>query len=228
MRKLFDLENPVFQLISRLMDLAVLGLICIVCCVPVVTVGPAVTALFKAVYDLTIERGSGIVRTYFRAFRDNFKQAAAVWLLALLGFVSLVCDWILLKLYFQGTVYTVLAVGVLLLAGLLEGLLCFLFPLISRYDNSLRQHVRNAAILMIRYFPKTLLMILIQMLPLLMASYMPYVLLQTLLFWILFCPGFSAQANAFLLRPVFDRLERDAAREPAGEDEGPEEASEEG
>lgn len=227
MRKLFDLDNPVFQLISRLTDLTVLGLICMVCCVPVVTVGPAVTALFKTVHDLTIERGSGIVRTYFRAFRDNFKQAAIAWLLALLGFTSLACDWLLLKLYFQGTAYTVLAWAVLGLALALEGLLCYLFPLISRYDDTLRKHFHNAGLLMIRYFPKTLLMILIQMLPLLMASYMPYVLMQTLLFWILFCPGFSAQANVFLLRPIFQRLESGSARETAEEEEMLDEAPEE-
>lgn len=215
MRKLFDLDNPVFQLIARLSDLTVLGLMCMICCLPVVTIGPAVTALFKTVYDLTLERGSGIVKIYFRAFRDNFKQAVTAWLLALLGFVSLFCDWFLLKLYFEGTSYTVLVWIVLILALVLESALCYLFPLIARYDNTLQEHVRNAVILMIRYFPKTVLMVLIQMLPLLMASYMPFVLLQTLLLWILFCPGFSAQANAFILRPVFDKLERESMERTA-------------
>lgn len=221
MKKLFDLDNPVFQLISRLSDLTVLGLTCLVCCLPVVTIGPAVTALFRSVYDLNLERGGGIFQLYFRAFRSNFKQAAAAWLLALLGFVSLFCDWFLLKLYFEGSIYTTLSWIVLILALLLESLLCYLFPLISRYDNTLQEHMRNAAILAVRYFPKTLLMVLIQMLPLLMASFLPYILLQTLLLWILFCPGFSAQANVSLLQPVFAKLEGDAAgsREEPSEDE---------
>lgn len=219
MRKLFDLENPVFQLIARLLDLTVLGFLCMVCCLPVVTVGPAAAALFKSVYDLTLERGSGLFRRYFHAFRSNFKQAVTAWLLALLGFASLVCDWLLLRLYFEGTAYTVLAWIVLFLALLLESVLCYLFPLIARYDNTLQEHVRNAVILAVRYFPKTLLMVFLQMLPLLMATYMPYVLLSTLLLWLLFCPGFTAQANAFLLRPVFERLERDAAEASRGETE---------
>ena len=109
MNRWFNLENPVFQVIARIADLIMLGLICLVCCVPVVTIGPAMSALFKAVYDLTLERGSGAVKNYFRAFRDNWKQAMGGWLLALLGLVSLVCDWLLLKLYFEGTAYTVLA-----------------------------------------------------------------------------------------------------------------------
>ena len=219
MNKLFNLDNPVFQIIARVADLIMLGLICLVCCVPLVTIGPAVSALFKAVYDLTLERGGGAVKNYFRAFRDNWKQALGGWLLALLGMVSLVCDWLLLKLYFEGTVYTILAWMVLILVLLLLGLLCYLFPLISRYNNTFWEHVRNAFILEIRYFHKTLLMVLILMLPLLMFTFLPFVLIYTLLFWILLFPGFSMQANAYLIRPIFEKLEDEAVEEDENEDD---------
>lgn len=219
MNKLFNLDNPVFQIIARVADLIMLGLICLVCCVPLVTIGPAVSALFKAVYDLTLERGGGAVKNYFRAFRDNWKQALGGWLLALLGMVSLVCDWLLLKLYFEGTVYTVLAWMVLILVLLLLGLLCYLFPLISRYNNTFWEHVRNAFILEIRYFHKTLLMVLILLLPLLMFTFLPFVLIYTLLFWILLFPGLSMQANAYLIRPIFEKLEDEAVEEDENEDD---------
>ena len=207
MNKLFNYDSPVFQLLGRLTDLAILGMLFLVCCLPVVTVGAAASAIFRAVYDLTLERGAGAVRNYFRAFRNNFKQATGAWLLALLGFFSLLCDWFLLRLYFEGTAFTMLSYIVLALAPGLVGLLCYLFALIARYENTLWEHVRNAFILSIRYFHKTLLMVLLQLLPLLMATYMPYVLINTLLFWILFCAGFTYQANAYLLRPVFEKLE---------------------
>lgn len=214
MRKLFNYDNPVFQTLGYLADLVLLSAVFLVCCLPVVTVGAAASALFKAIYDLTLERGGGAVKNYFRAFRDNFKQTTIAWLMALVGFISLFCDWFLLKLYFQGTAFTVLACIVLALALTLIGFLCYLFALIARYENALQEHARNALILTVRYLPKTLLMILIQMLPLLMFALRPYLLVQTLLFWILFCPGFSIQANAYLLRPIFDKLERGAAKRP--------------
>lgn len=227
MNKLFNYDNPVFQVLGRLTDLAVLGMLFLVCCLPVVTVGAAASAIFRAVYDLTLERGSGAVKNYFRAFRSNFKQATGAWLLALLGFFSLFCDWFLLKLYFDGTAFTVLSCVVLVLALGLVGLLCYLFALIARYENTFLEHVRNAFILSIRYFHKTLLMVLIQMLPLLMASYMPYVLINTLLFWILFCAGFTYQANAYLLRPVFEKLESGELTGESGTEDGEDQAEEE-
>lgn len=214
MKKLFNYDSPVFQTLGRLADLAMLSVLFLACCLPVVTVGAAASALFRAVYDLTLERGGGAVKNYFQAFRANFRQATGAWLLSLLGFVSLFCDWFLLKLYFQGTAFTVLACIVLALALGLVGFLCYLFALTARYENTLREHARNALILTVRYFPKTLLMILIQMLPLLMFVLRPYLMVQTLLFWILFCPGFSVQANAYLLRPIFDKLERRGAEDP--------------
>ena len=206
-------------MISRLTDLTVLGLLCLACCVPVVTFGPAVTALVRAVYDLTLERGGGAVKTYFRAFRDNFKQAAAAGLVGLLVLAALVCDFLLLKLYHQGTAYTALFAAVAVLAVLAGGALCYVFPLIARYENTLREHARTALILSIRYFPKTLAMLFIRLLPLLTFWFMPVTFIQTLLLWILFAPGFSAQAAAFLLRPVFEKLEAKPEEAPAEEEE---------
>ena len=58
MKNLVNMDNPVFQTLSRIADLAVLSVICLLCCLPVVTIGPALVALNKTVYDLTIDRGA--------------------------------------------------------------------------------------------------------------------------------------------------------------------------
>ena len=47
MKNLFNLDNPVFQVLARVADLAVLNMVCIICCLPVVTMGPALVALNK-------------------------------------------------------------------------------------------------------------------------------------------------------------------------------------
>lgn len=51
--------------------------------------------------NLSQDTGGGIWNTFFTAFRENFKQATAVWLITLLVGASLVCDYILVQLYFQ-------------------------------------------------------------------------------------------------------------------------------
>ena len=224
MKSLFNLDNPVFQVLSRIADLAVLSILCLVCCLPVITIGPALVALNKTVYDLTIEQGGGILRTYFRAFRSNLRQGMIAGLAGLLALAALVCDFILLRLYYTGGGYTLLVCLIYLLGFLVAGVLAYLLPLIGRYENRLSQHFQNALILTIRYLPKTIAMVFLHVLPLLLALFLPNMLVFTLPFWLFFGLGFFAQADAFLLRPVFEMLER-PREEP--QEEGPEEDLEE-
>ena len=94
MKNLFNMDNPVFQTLSRIADLAVLSVICLLCCLPVVTIGPALVALNKTVYDLTIDRGGSILRTYFRAFRSNLRQGMIAGMFGLLALAALVLFFI--------------------------------------------------------------------------------------------------------------------------------------
>lgn len=216
MKNLFNLDNPVFQVLVRLADLVVVTLLALVCCVPVVTVGPALTALHKTVYDLTLERCAGTVKTYFRAFRANFRQGMIAGIAFLTAAAALICDFFLLKLYYEGGAYTALACLLCLLAFLTLGLISYLFPLIGRYENSLRQHFQNALILTVRFLPRTAAMVFLHLLPLLLLLFAPDVLLYMLPFWIFIGLGFLAQADAYLLKPVFEMLEKQK-EESAGE-----------
>lgn len=223
MKNLFNLDNPVFQVLSRIADLVVLSLICLVCCVPVFTIGPALTALHKTVYDLTLERCAGTVKTYFRAFRSNFKQGVLAGLISLLAAASLVCDFLLLRLYYTGGAYTALVCLVFLLTFLAVGVMAYLFPLIARYENTMRQHFLNAALLMIRYLPRTIAMFFLHLFPLFLLLFAPQTLVYTLPFWIFVGFGALAQADAFLLRPVFQLLEKSKEDSPTEEEALPEE-----
>lgn len=225
MKNLFNLDNPVFQVLSRIADLAVLSVTCLVCCLPVVTIGPALAALNKTVYDLTMDRCGGILRTYFRSFRANLRQGMVAGLLGLLAVAALVCDFLLLRLYYTGGAYTFLICLIYLLGFLVLGVLAYLMPLIGRYENRLSQHFQNALILCVRYLPKTIAMVFLHLLPLLLALFLPNTLVYTLPFWMFFGLGFFAQADAFLLRPVFEMLER--PKEEPEEAEEPEEELEE-
>ena len=229
MKNLFNLDNPIMQMLARIGDLILLSIITLVLCLPIVTFGPAVTALFKTVYALTLDTCGAVIPTYFRAFRDNFKQSGIAGAAMLLVLASLVCDVLLLRTYYAGNLgntYKALLAVVTILALLILSLTAYLFPLISRYNNTLSEHLRNAAILMIMNFPRTLLMVLVHLLPLLALYFQPDFVLRTLIFWPLLAPGLIAQADSWLLLPVFEKLEKELAEYHAKESEAPEEEDE--
>lgn len=216
MKNFFNLDNPVFQVLARMADLVIVSLLCLICCVPIVTIGPALAALYKTVYDLTLERCSGTVHTFFRAFKSNLKQGMIAGIAGTLALISLVCDFLLLRVYYEGSAYTVLVCLLFLLAFLTLGVLSYLFPLIGRYENDLRQHFQNALILLIRYLPKTIMMVFLHLLPFFLLLFATNVFLYTLIFWIFIGFGAIAQADSFLLRPIFDKLEQ-PQETPSGE-----------
>lgn len=218
MKSLFNLDNPFMQMLARVGDLMLLSIITLVMCIPVVTFGPAVTALFKTVYSLTLDTCGAVIPTYFRAFRDNFKYSAVVGLGMLVFLISLVCDFMLLRLYFEGTAYTVMLCLLGVLVVLVLSLTAYMFPLISRYSNTLPEYLRNAAILMIVNFPKTVLMVLIHLSPVIMLVFRPQFLLETLVVWFFLAPGIIAQADSYILMPVFEKLEK-AGKEPEDEED---------
>ena len=85
-------ENPVIAFLNKMADLILLNLIFLLCCIPVVTIGPAITALY-AVSLRSVRYGDGyVIQTFFRSFKQNFKQSFVVGMIGLLFVCLLVID----------------------------------------------------------------------------------------------------------------------------------------
>ena len=86
----FSLDSKFMQVMSRVADLIILNVIYLVTCLPVVTIGAAGTALDTGGLRPGTVREGSLVKGYFRAFRDEFRQATLIWLFLLLfGAVTL-------------------------------------------------------------------------------------------------------------------------------------------
>ena len=126
MKNFFRLDNPVFQFLSTLADMVLVDVLCILFCLPVVTAGASIAATYKVVLDISRDSCGGIWNTFFRAFRENFKQATIVWLITLLIAASLICDFMLIRFFIQGPLYTVLFVISCILASTVAAVLLYL------------------------------------------------------------------------------------------------------
>ena len=204
MRNLFNLDNPFVQFLARVGDLIIVNVLFVLCCLPVVTAGASIAAMHKVTQAMALDEDNGIVKTFFRAFRENFKQATAVWMVELIVLVSLVCDWLLVMSYFDVTVMYVL-LGIL--AALVVCVCSYMIHLLVRYQNTLRQHLSNALILSVIKLPKTIVMVFLNALPIIVAVLSLEVFWNTLIFWLTIGFSFVAYMNLFLLKPIYTQLE---------------------
>ncbi len=85
-----QIDNPFFIIMGKLGDLALLNLLWLACCLPVVTIGASTAALFSVARKMAADEDYRTFADFFHAFRDGWKTATAVWLILLLaGAVSL-------------------------------------------------------------------------------------------------------------------------------------------
>lgn len=208
MKSLFNLDNPFMQFLARVADLILTNALFLVCCLPVVTAGASLAAMTRITQDIVYDCDAGIWRTFWKAFRENFRQATVVWLVMLVVMVSLVCDLLLIMTYFEGTFATVMYVLLAALAVLVFSVTSYLFPLLVRYENTLKQHLSNAIVLSIIKLPRTLGLLLLNLLPLIILILSAQVFVQTLVFWVIIGFGFVSYMGATLLKPVFQELEK--------------------
>ena len=215
MKNLLNLESPLMQMLTRIGDLILLNVLFLICCIPVITAGASIAALHKMTQEIVFETYSSTVKGFFRAFGANFKQATILWLIVLLVAASLFCDYLLIITFFSGSeavkwMFILLAV----LAVLVTCVVAYMFPLMVRYENKLRQHLNNAIILSIIKLPRTIGLLVLIFLPLIILTLDLNVFLQTLIFWIFIGFAFTTYMQTIFLKSVFIELEqgKDAVR----------------
>ena len=97
LRSIFDMDSGFFRALSRLADLMILNLIFVVCCIPIVTIGPALTAMHYVTLKMVDNEEGYIVRGFFKSFRQNLRQAIIIWVIMLLLGCLLATDLLILR-----------------------------------------------------------------------------------------------------------------------------------
>ena len=61
-------------------DLIALNLIWLICCIPIITIGPATTSMYCVARKMAEGEWPAVLKSFFKAFKDNFKQSLLVFL----------------------------------------------------------------------------------------------------------------------------------------------------
>ena len=78
MSRFFNPDNPIMEFIAKIFDLILLNLIFIFSCVPIITIGASTSALSYVTLKMVRNEEAYIVRSFFKSFKDNFKQATII------------------------------------------------------------------------------------------------------------------------------------------------------
>lgn len=160
MNGLFDPDSPIMAFLSRIADLIWLNLLTLICSIPVVTAGAAFTALHYVSIKMVRNEEGYLTKSYFKSFRENFLQATAMWLLLLLIMAVAGADFYFISLMESGAAFILrIALFMVLFFFLCSGI--YWFALLARFENSIRNTIKNACLVGILNFPKSICILII-------------------------------------------------------------------
>jgi len=218
--KIFDLDSPFMQVMGKVADLMWLNILTLVCCMPIVTAGAAMTALHYSALKIARNEECYITKDYFKSFKENFKQGTILWLIQLAIFLVLVGDFYIIEKA-EVDLGSKMQILLMMVAIMVLFTSMFLYPVLAKFENSLLQTIKNSFFIGVLQFPKTILMMVLAV-----APFVLFIFFEQLT-PIVFCFCFSAPAwvAAKLYSKFFKKLEDQmtaGAEGQEGEDESEE------
>ena len=204
MSKLFRMDSPLMRFLTKIADLMVLNILFCITSIPLITIGASWTALYSVTLKMVRDEEGSVSRSYFRSFRQNFRQATLLWLGVLVVLALLVLDIRVLNGMAWGTAPGLLRVGVEILALLGIMVLQYLFPSLARFEASLADTLKNACMMALAHLPKTALMTAAAVGAVWITLINNTTIAVGLMVWPLIGFALMAFGNSGILRKIFD------------------------
>jgi len=212
----FNLDNPIMQFLGKVCDLIILNLLFMLCCLPIVTVGASLTAMYSVTLKMAKGEEGYIAKGFFISFKNDFKISTISWLIVLILGIGFAMNFYLAPQLFPGIGGIIQVILIPIILSLLS-LILYLFPYIARFENTMKETFRNACLISIANFPYTILLFLINSVGVVLFLAVNPQLVGGL--WMMV--GFSSFAylNSMLFRRIFSKYEPPAEEENTREEE---------
>lgn len=201
MKGLFNPDNPIQCLIGKCADICIISLAWFVCSLPIITIGPASTALYYSVVK-NIHRDRGrVLNEFWRSFCSNFKQGIIVSVVLIAVSALMLFVEIPVIMATEGTASSTSVMRWIFIIAkivILAGTVCWVYPLLSRFEITGLQALKNAVLLALRYFFKTLLFAII-----IAASVLMIIVIKPT---VLVAPALVSLLLSKKIEPVFKKL----------------------
>lgn len=201
----FNTDSPFFRFLGTFGRFVCLNIVFVITCIPVITIGQSIVALYGSVFKYINEEDQSLVHNYFQAFKNSFLVDTIYYLLT-----SIFAAVLAFVIYFWYKVnsgwWTWVIVGLLAIVAIaFLFTLFYLYPLLARYTQKGKQVIQNAFLLSIANFYITLAILAINIASLALVYFSSTFRALFAVFGI----AFVAYCKGLLLMKAFKKYEYD-------------------
>lgn len=174
--KIFSSDSAFSRFMNLLSEILYVGILWIVCCIPLVTAGASTTAAYYAMAKCVRHKTGYIGKEFVHSFKSNFRQILPLTLA--FGAVSGVLAVDLVYVWnHEGKLNNTLFVILVFMCFLVSGLTVYICPLLSRFRKKNTELIKTAAYVMFKFLPLTLAMLVVFALACAAVYLMPWAVL---------------------------------------------------
>ncbi len=233
MGKIFDLDSPLMQILSKLADVMWLNILTLLFAVPLILeqlfflgpvlfgdvafdisfviwawllgiifsipLGPALTGMHYVLLKIVRDEDSYVTKSFFKSLKENFKQGAVLQVIQFVAAGILLLDYLFMK--DNAGIYRYLLIAISLILYMVS---LYIYPLLSKFVNTVPGTLKNAALMSVLALPKTVLMVLVSAVPLVILYFFDIKAIPILILLGIAGPGFVC---ALLYNNTFKRFE---------------------
>lgn len=200
----FKLNGKFFTFLGYLAAFITMNLLCILCCIPVVTAGPSICAMYYCMLKISRREDIHASREFFQSFRSNFKQGCILQLIVLLvGFVLFLDLKLSLSAFGSGALFKVITVLLFMITFVFLLTLTMLYPVQAQFSDTITGTLKNAMLLAVSHLPSAFLMLLLNALPVILLVVWMNAFLFMVPFYVFFGFAVTCFLDCLILKKIF-------------------------
>ena len=136
MDNLFRYDNKFFEALGKISNIVILNLLCILSCLPIITIGASATATYFIAMQIVKDEESYIIKEFIKRFKENFIISTKIWIIMMIIGGVLCFDFYISKLIINEYMRIILQFILLMISIIFAFSITYVFPIASKFENT--------------------------------------------------------------------------------------------
>lgn len=205
MINLFGIDNKFFETLEKISNIVILNFLYILFSIPIITIGASTTATYFVAMKIVANEEGYIFRTFIKSFKENFKISTIVWIMIMLVGGVLILDFHISNAISNSSISNVFKLILTMVSIIIIFNITYVFPIICKFDNSIKNTIINATFISIQNLPYTIIMSLLNLIPIISILFFSNYLGYIAFFYIIIGYAIVSCINSFFLNNILNK-----------------------
>ena len=200
---MFNIDSGFWGFVSKLTDLVVLNILFLICCIPIITIGASVTALYGVLQKMTDNKEGYIVRSFLKLFKENFRKSTIMWLILFIILIITSVDIYIVNSILEGMLKYMFNGFMVLAIIIVIFVMQYALTLQCTFENTINNTMKNALFMSIGHLPWTFIITILTLSPFLAVAFLTkFIGVEIFLMLLIWFSG-VAYINSFIFNKIY-------------------------